>query len=359
MADSETKSPAEEREERFDSLRTRWKNLSNRVALGHLYDEIEDMGSEITGLAHCIQDLRQCGYVYSRGWEDRAEALRKSWPERERNARRIVKERVHDLKDMVEDIDELCDRKRLSDSSLDQLDHQLDRIESRLNGAESDVRGAFDTFGEQLAELRAEFEMCEYMLTAINEASFKLYPDERGVAACEATWVSDREEPKGVLFLTNGRLVFEQREKKALKKVLFITTKSETIQKQLWETPVGAIADIEAEDKKKFLGRKELLHLSFRERTRELPGDVTLHLHNATNEAWMELLKRVQSSEIEMERYDVVAASGTQGPVAATTPAMPAAAIPTKCPSCGGQLPTVYKGMQEITCDYCGTVIRL
>lgn len=369
MAESGAKSPAEERADRFNSLRSRWNSLLSKVSLGYLSDELEDQTGTIEGLADTITRYRKRGYIYSRGWEAQAETLGKRWPERQRDAKRLIRSRSRGMKELGEEIDALCERSKLSSASLDRLENKIERFESRVEAVESDVRGTYDSLTDQVYALQTELTRVGTMLDAFDEATFKLFPDERGVAVCNAVWTDDRDEPKGVLLLTDGRIVFEQREKKAKKKVLFITTKSEMLKEKLWEAPIGAIDEIEIEDEKKgFLGmrNKEMLTLRFRERSRELPGDVTLQLKGVRNEDWQTLIKRVQNGEFEAERYDLHpvgggaagAPAGVAAPPPPTAPATPPAEIPTKCSNCGGQLPTVYKGMREIACDYCGTIVR-
>ena len=136
-----------------------------------------------------------------------------------------------------------------------------------------------------------------------------------------------------------------------------LMTESELVQDKLWESAIGNVAGLEAEDKKKFLKRKELLHLGFREYNSGLHGDVTLRLEDATNEEWAGLIKRVRSGEIEADRYDTPA-RGVATP-AASAPPSPPKEIPTKCPACGGKLPPLVKGMREIVCEYCDTSVRL
>ncbi len=364
MTASPQKSPTELRAERFSSLRSRWNGMSDKVALNHLYKEIEEMNGAIEGLPHQIQELRRRGYVYGRGWDAQVATLKKGWPERQREARRIVQDEARRMEEATRDVEALCGRNSLSDGELDRLDNRLDRLDSQISSAESAVRGAFSSLEDAKTALEGELTAATFLLDSLDDASFKLFPEERGVAACEAVWVSDKDEPKGILFLTDGRVVFEQREKKALKKVLFITTKSEMVQEKLWEAPIGAISEVETEDQKGGflgLGSKEMLTLRFRERTRELPSDVTVQVKGTTNEAWQTLIKRVQGGEIEADHYQ----AGTPAPPAAAVtapppaaPATPPAAIPTKCPSCGAQLPTVFKGMREIDCEYCGAKVR-
>jgi len=356
MTGEETKSPAQLRAERFETLRSRWAGLSGRTTLAYLNDEIEDTAGKVEALPHRIAELRKRGHCYSSSWEARAQTLAGSWPERRRDAIRILREQARSLEGLGKEIQELCDHSMLSDSALDRLENRLQQLESQIGGAERSVRGTFDTLGAQMGELERELGAVEFMLDSLDTASFDIYPDEHGVAVCKATWTNHPDEPEGLLFLTAGRLIFEQREKKAKKKVLFITTESELLQEKLWESPIGNVGDLEAEDKKKFLSRKELLHLGFREYTSGLHGDVSLQLHDTSNEEWVGLIKRVQTGEIEADRHGAPAAA--EAPVDAGPPA-PTKEIPTKCPACGGKLPPVVKGMRELVCEYCNTSVRL
>ena len=356
MTNSETKSPAELRADRFEDLRSKWAELSGKITLGYLGDEIEDRAGQIEALPLQVAELRKRGYHFNGDWEARVESLSKGWPGRRQRALRNLNEQVRNLKPPAKEIQDLCDHSMLSDSALDRLETKVEQMEAKIGSAESSVRGAYDSLDTPLYELHREFQAAEFVLESMDTASFDFYPDENGVAVCQATWINHPDEPEGLLFLTDGRLVFEQREKKAKKKVLFITTESELVQDLLWESPVGNVEDLEAEDKRKMLSRKELLHLGFREYSSGLHGDVSLQLKSTTNEEWAGLIKRVQSGEVEADRYG--APSPAEG-AADAAPPVPAKEIPTKCPACGGQLPTVVKGMRELACEYCGTVVRL
>jgi hypothetical protein len=357
MGTADQKSPAELRAERFTALRTQWNQLSGRLTLGSLRDEIEDTTGKIEALPQRIATLGGRGYRYGQDWPARAAALSEGWQKRRREALSLLESQARSLGDQGREVARLCGRSVLSDAELDQLDHRLDQLQSSLNSAENNVRGAFDTLEKQLGELQREFDAVEFMLDSLDTASFDLYPDEAGVAASEVIWTNHPDEPKGILFLTNGRLILEQREKKAKKKVLFITTESELVQQKLWESTIGNLAELAAEDQKKFLGHKELLHLSFREYTSGLHGEVTLHLQDTTNEQWASLIKLVQSGKLEAGPAEAQPAD-TGVPAQAATPAPPKE-IPTRCPACGGQLPPLVKGMREIVCEYCSTSIRV
>jgi len=95
-------------------------------------------------------------------------------------------------------------------------------------------------------------------------------------------------------------------------------------------------------------------------------------LVDARNEDWARLIKRAKEGQFDFERAEAAQpAASPAAPAAAAAPAAPATApaaetpeaaaapLPTKCPSCGAALPTLYKGMREIRCAYCDTLIRL
>jgi len=127
--------------------------------------------------------------------------------------------------------------------------------------------------------------------------------------------------------------------------VLFITTEKETV---IFEVLVGQVEEVTASDKRKLLRRHEMLELLFAPEA-DLSG-ATLRLIDAQNEEWAQLIGRVKSGEIAKER--------TQPKDEAVVEA--ASAAPTKCPTCGATLSVeIVRGMREITCEYCGSVIRL
>ena len=79
-------------------------------------------------------------------------------------------------------------------------------------------------------------------------------------------------------------------------------------------------------------------------------GTVELHLKGETGEAWQGFIGRVKSGEIAKERTVPVDEDATEA----------VSNAPTKCPNCGGTLnQTILRGQTEITCEFCGSVIRL
>jgi hypothetical protein len=220
-----------------------------------------------------------------------------------------------------------------------------------VEAAREAVMGMFDSARSNVREIKAQIDECLGVLELMDQASFGFQPGEAGIAAVKAKWLRDgrKEGPKGILFLTDRRLLFEQREKVAKKKVLFITTASEEVQELLWEAPIGTLDEATASERRRALVLKqERLTLSFRRpaKVREVLLELT-----ADSDAWRALINRALSGDIEQER---VAGS------ADVESKEPQVEVPSKCPSCGAALDvSVVKGMMAIKCVYCGTSIPL
>jgi len=344
------------------SARTRWERLAGLVALSALFDQLSSVTSEVDGLDHEIAQLRVRGYRFGRTLEERAATLKSRWPQQQMSANRLLQDQRNVLQNAANETQRLLSQAERNTGLLDTVDSRLWALENQINEAQRNVRGVFDNTEQEIDKLQEEMRDVRAMLDALDSASFDLLPDEHGVAVCKAQWISDNQEPEGMLFLTDSRLIFEQREERVIKKKLFSSEK-ELVQEKLWDTPVGAINDVQADDKKSGLfglGRQELLTLSFAERTRELPSDATLHLKGgATNEAWMALIRQVKSGQIAA---DLFGAPPPQQVLAAQTEAeaaKPATELPTRCPACNATLPPIYKGMKQVECQYCGMMINI
>jgi hypothetical protein len=236
-----------------------------------------------------------------------------------------------------------------SASRVTRAESAIESLESKARAAQSAVEAMYEPVQQNVNQTQRQVEQIRWLLDEIDEASFELHPVEDPVAACKAQYIEREDEgPEGVLYLTDERVIFERKEEVAIKKVLFITTQKETVQEFIFDVSVGHIDEAKASDKKKFLGRKEMLELLFAPEA-DLSG-ATLRLIRAENEEWAALIGRVKSQEIAKER--------TQPKDEAAEEA--ARSAPTKCPTCGATLSVeIVRGMNEISCEYCGSIIRL
>jgi len=341
---------SEETRAELDNLQDQFGDLQESMLLTSAHNEMADIEMALSLLPAEIEELRTRGYVFRSFLENKVNVMSEQWEEMHDRVSREITRRTQEL-ERDSDTAESALRQTMSGSAsqVARARSAIDTLESKARAAQSAVEAIYEPLQQNVNQTRAQVEQIRWLLDEIDEASFQLYPAEDPITACQAQYMErEKEGPEGLLYLTDGRLIFERKEEVATKKVLFITTEKETVQELIFDVPIGQVEEVKASDKKKFLGHKEMLELLFAPEA-DLSG-ATLRLHGADNEEWVGLIGRVKSGEIAKER--------TQPKDEAVVEA--ARAAPTKCTTCGATLDVeIVRGMQEITCEYCGTVIRL
>ncbi len=359
---------AETRARRWSSLQDKAAKLQAKASLGDAMEAIGDMEAKVRGLADKRHTLRGSGYRYGQTVEARAQQIADDWPAIRSQADAALSRARASLSSLDADIARALSqgRRAATAEDFDAADDALERTENRIEKAARDVTGMFDDFSGRVNAVNRELDHLIWATEAWAAASFAPYPDEALVDAAKAQWITrgDDEGPKGVLFLSDSRLIMEQKEKVATKKVLFIATKKKLVQEMQFAAPIGAVEIQEASDERKgFLGlsKREMLKLRFTTPTegKRIDSATLRLLGGADNEAWAARIKQVQRGDLAAEAAPVQASS-TSAETAAAETAAPAREIPTHCPSCGALLTQpIVKGMQELRCEYCGAVIRL
>jgi len=355
-----------EYESRMAALRSRWESVAGRANLAPLYGDLNAIPQQLQELQSSIADLRAHGYRYGRGWETQITALQGAWAEQREKLTRLLEDERRDLETASYDVNALLTRAAREPGLLPTADSRVNDFERRVREAEQHVTGMYEGTRQAMHQLQLELAEAQAVVEALESASFQLFPDESGLHVCKAEWHARGAEPfTGLLFLTDSRLLFEKRQEVVTKKMLFFNTEKKLEQELLWSAPIGGVSVISMEDKKELLkARKELLVLQLE--GSDAPHEVTLNLVDARNEDWARLIKRAKEGQFDFERAEAAQpAASPAAPAApatapaAETPEAAAAPLPTKCPSCGAALPTLYKGMREIRCAYCDTLIRL
>lgn len=355
-ASGESSSPAAQ----LESLRSRWKSLSTKARLNETSTALGETNTDVAELDSSILSRRRRGYVFHNEWEAQAAMLKREWPEAKQQAQRLLESRVRNLTNQINQTEQILGRAAGNTAMLATIDGQLDTLEREIESAGKAVISQIAAVNAGISTIHWEMEQADFMLGVVESGVVKLFPDEFGVAACPANMMlGKKEKDEGVLLLTDKRLIFIHEEEKVLKKVLFVVTEKETIRKLRWEAPIGAVDKLDAEDKGGFLGfgEKETLTIEFDDKAKDVPRKVLMHLTEGTeNEAWRALIMRVKTGDIESGRWKP--GGNSAEPPAQSAPAA-AAPIPTVCPGCGASLPPVFKGMNRINCEFCGTVVAI
>lgn len=352
-----TPTPTDQIASEISSLQTKIGWMQDSVRLKNALNQVEDLQTAVNGMQQRIAGLRTRGFVFEKELEAQAADFARQWSQLHPPLVTQINIQSSALQGYLRSLElKMTQLNGLRTTPLAarplltaiQADMQL--LEDKVRSAESTVNGMYDAFNSQVARVIKQLDDIDYLLTQLAEAKFKLLPSEGGIRAVKAVWCKDvkeqNEDPEGVFYLTDQRLLFEQKEEVATKKILFITTAKQKVQELRWEIPVVLIDEIKP-SKQGMLKNEDHLDIRF--------GDgaplesVHLHIWQDGN-LWLQLLNRARSKDFDKGRALAIDQADVEK----------ARSIPARCPSCGANLDQVIlRGQDSVKCEYCGYTIRM
>ncbi len=338
------------------SLDSTLDTVRRKANLADVMDALEDIDSKLNALPGRLAQLRQRGYVFKNHLEAELDAIDDEWPSVRPRVqidadyqRRLLTGQMDDIQMRFTQARSLIGSDNAqAEAALTMVSMAAETLGKSADGIISSLQGMYNSFSSRLSMVESETGRAEAVLKQIDQATFKLYPNECVIEAIEAQWMTDQKGgPKGVLFCTDHRLLFEQREEVATKKVLFIVTEKQKVQQLALEAPIGSVQEVKERESGALLFRKDHLDLIFGGNVKVRNASFILKGDSAE---WQRLINRVNAGEMDKERVKGEEAPAKEAPKA----------MPTQCPACGARITqTVVRGMTNIKCQYCGTVIPL
>jgi hypothetical protein len=173
-----------------------------------------------------------------------------------------------------------------------------------------------------------------WLLQALATASFRLLETEGGVAATQVNWLRPNDGPQGgILFVTDQRLIFEEREGE-------------------FSVPLESpLAQVQAVDALAVQGAgKDEEHLKITYASGGPVGSALFQLVGPKAEDWKTTVSRAMKGDYTNDRAVAV----DQAAIDKVKNA------PTQCSNCGAAFTKpVLRGQTEIKCEFCGAVTRL
>ncbi len=353
-----TPNPLQETAEQIRELQSTLGALQTKVRLQAIRDELGDLNTTVSVLGQRATALRAQGYAFEKGLEDQCSGFFKQWmslqpqilEQVDRQASRLDVE-AHSVEFLVTQAAGRASNPPLAGPMIAQARSSAENVESQVDAAERTLRGMYDAFANEIQKLTQHLDRLEWTYKQIAEGTFKLLPTESAVMAVSAVWVKygkeDADDPKGVLYLTDQRLIFEQKQEVATKKFLFITTEKQKVQQLQLEAPVALIQEAKP-TKRGLFGNEDHLDLLF---ASGAPCPTAhFHINGQDCNEWQGLIGRARSKDYDRDRAVAIEAAEIEKVKKA----------PSQCPACGGAITQpVLRGMDALTCPYCGNVIRL
>jgi predicted nucleic acid-binding Zn-ribbon protein len=289
----------------LNTLQSTLTDLQNRSDFNDITSDLANLDSTINHILNLLESAREKGYVYQSDMEDIAYAAVDRWQSVRNQVEdavfqqtRLAQSSLDDLNPHIRRLNANLRNPASASSALKAVQNQANQILWDLQQAENTIENHYDDIEGDVRALNSRLTTVHWALDQLKEADFGLEDDEELVMAVSNRWDKEgKDDPEGVLFLTNQRLIFERKEKIATKKILFVTTSSELVQEVVFSQKLENITNIKAQSKGVF-GHQDFMEIEFDGGL----GTISLHINGQDSNNWVNLIQRVKSGEIENER---------------------------------------------------------
>ena len=351
-------SPVEQLKKDLAATQREVNDLQSKINLPSIQDKLEDLQIKVNGLLKRISDLRQKKYVFDTSLEVNAKDFVKRWHPIHTNTKvRLNQELIH-LKADIKPIEQQLVRAfanpnnvPLTRQILNPFKVSVENLSKKVAASESLLRGMYDSFERELNVFSKNFENIEWTIKEFESSNIKLLMHEFLIMGVKAVWTKDgneeKDDPEGILYLTDQRIFFEQKEEVTTKKFLFITKERELRQEVLIDIPVKLIESVQTA-KQGIFKNQDFLEINFTSGAQY--NSAQFHIHNQDCEDWKGLINKIQSGDFDKNRTEQVDEEVIEKIKNA----------PTICPQCGATITVpILRGMEQYSCEFCGCIIKL
>lgn len=338
---------------KFAALQTRAKRLFSDAKLAEIARDVSDTTADVAKLPGELARLRSRGYMFASYLEHKIEVLSGHWNSARQEVERAMDDESRQLRAQVQQVENLlaATESQLNNmigllKAMPALEQGIDNLESSIKTAETRIKNLFATLERDVSQTVEQLQELQAHLDQRDKASFPFLTGENIFLTASGEWVAagkGGQDPDGILFLTDQRLIFEQNEKTGKTLGLFGGKHTQEIK---WEFPLQQIEKVEAENKGLF-GGKDMLHFTLGAGAR-YPRITVEVKGKARCKFWAAQIERMMRGETKDERAI---------PLDADLETLDSA--PTTCHVCGATLPPLTVGQTQITCQYCGSVIGI
>jgi len=343
---------SEEMTAQLASINSQFDSLADKAQLSDLYKAIGDFDAKLMALPIALEALRGRGYVHGEQLEDRLEAVDDKWDDARPRVEDALEKYIKQLDTETDKVNRQVDRGASNQASLDRLQSTVDGLDTRIDSANSSISGLYSGLKSELGSVEWDMDKATAMLDLIDGSQeVRLRETEGPLLAVKTIWQRDgeKEGPEGILFLTDQRLMFEQREEVVTKKRFgLFKADSKMVQELQLEIPVQEIEEVSHKEEGGFMGmgKADILEIIFTANAPISRG--RFHLKGQESSDWATMIKLIQTGEIDDDRADEY-----EDELEETD----AVVFPTQCPGCFAPVEPPSRGETSLTCEFCGTVI--
>lgn len=285
------------------SLQGSIDELEDRASMSEVRADIANLDANLNHALSLLESARDKGYFYQADLEDiaydamsRWQAVRSEVDASIESQARQARAYISPVNQRVNQLNPLLSNASRAAGVMSQTEGEVRKALQSVADLERSIEAVYADIEQKANQLVSRLTRIHWALTQRDEASFDFQAKEELFMAVKARWDQEgKDDPEGILFLTNQRLVFERKEKVATKKVLFVATAKELVQQVMGAQPLQEIEHVKAQSKGVF-GHQDFLEVDFGKQT------VSFHLDGQDSKDWAVWISAAKSGKLEQDR---------------------------------------------------------
>lgn len=287
----------------ISSLQSDVASIQSRASLTDVQADVTQFDQQLSKLAQTLESVRKQGYVYGGDIDTKLYDLMSQWQSVKPQVDNAIYQQgtalwnsANALHGPLSQLAAAQGNAGQARSLLPSVRSSVGSLLSNVSQVESNLQAMYSNIESEASTLNSRLWRIEATMKLVAGAKFKLAGGESAVMAVKAKWDKDgKDDPEGNLFLTDKRLIFEQKQEIVKKKVLFIATEKEMVQEVLMDAPLASITSVKA-SKKGLMGHEDHLDVDY--------GGQPAHFHidGQDSKEWQAMIERAKAGGFESER---------------------------------------------------------
>jgi predicted nucleic acid-binding Zn-ribbon protein len=289
-----------------NALQSSLNDLQRRSTFADLQDQIMDLDKEVSRVTSLLESARSKGYAFQKDLDDTIYRATDQWQVAREKALNMIPQQVPvmqqnlaPLQYQLQQVNASLTNSGLARPLIARTQSQINNLLSTVNQIESNIRSSYTEVESNVSTASSRLSTIHWALTQLDEATYKLAVGEDLVMAVKARWDQEGDDdPEGILYLTDKRLIFERKEKVATKKVLFVTVSSQMVHEVMIDQPLGSLQGVNAQNKGLF-GHQDFIEVQFSDPKLKL---VSFHLDGQDSKQWAKWIDDGRLNRLDDDR---------------------------------------------------------
>ena len=289
-----------------NALQSSLNDLQRRGTFADLQDRIMDLDQEVGKVTSLLESARSKGYAFQKDLDDTIYRTTDQWQAVREKALNMIPQQVQvmqnnlrPLQSQLQQVNASLTNTTVARPLIARTQSQINNLLSTLSQIESNIRNSYAEVESNVSKASTRLNTIHWALTQLDEAKYKLSSGEDLVMAVKARWDQEGDnDPEGILFLTDKRLIFERKEKVATKKVLFVTVSSQLVHEVMIDQPLGSLQGVNAQNKGLF-GHQDFIEVQFSDAKLKL---VSFHIDGQDSKQWAQRIDDARLNRLDSDR---------------------------------------------------------